>query len=147
MVNPSWARVQGLGLCPAPLFLSTAKPRYNSTQGWWRSCTIDTLPAMKPQRLWIVASLLIASSSSMTAAENGLVAFGPNNITHVYRSPDPLDFGGVQNADRHWITSLAVAAPEIISYEGQDYIAALNPKLDGIRIARLTWTGATASKN
>jgi len=73
--------------------------------------------------------------------------YGPNNITHVYRSPDPLDFGGVQNADRHWIASLSVAAPEIISHEGQDYIAALNPKLDGIRIARLTWTQAAAGRN
>jgi hypothetical protein len=70
--------------------------------------------------------------------------YGPNNVTHVYRSTDPLDFGGRDHADRHWILSLPVAAPEIISHEGQDYIAALNPKLDGIRVARLKWVSTPA---
>jgi hypothetical protein len=32
-----------------------------------------------------------------------------------------------------------VAAPELIQHEGQWYIAALRPELDGIRIARLVW--------
>jgi hypothetical protein len=37
------------------------------------------------------------------------------------------------------IGTLPVAAPEIILHDGQYYIAALKPGLDGIRIARLRW--------
>jgi len=33
----------------------------------------------------------------------------------------------------------AGGAPEIISYQGSDYIAALRPGLDGIQIAKLKW--------
>jgi len=57
--------------------------------------------------------------------------------TNIYRSSDPLDFG-IDN-DRYLITQLPVAAPEIIHFEGQWYIAALMPDLQGIRIARLKW--------
>jgi hypothetical protein len=32
-----------------------------------------------------------------------------------------------------------ICAPEIVKHEGQYYIAALNPNLDGIRIAKLKW--------
>ena len=45
---------------------------------------------------------------------------------------------GVGN-DRYRVGTLPVAAPEIIDHRGQWYIAALNPALDGIRIARLRW--------
>jgi hypothetical protein len=31
---------------------------------------------------------------------------------------------------------------EIIHHEGEDYISALKPELDGIRIARLEWASA-----
>ncbi len=42
--------------------------------------------------------------------------------------------------DRYFLCTLPVAAPEIISYKGQYYIAALNQGvLDGIRIAKLKW--------
>jgi hypothetical protein len=63
--------------------------------------------------------------------------YGREAQTSVYRSRDPLDFG-IED-DRYLVGTLPVAAPEIIRHDGQDYIAALNPGLDGIRIARLKW--------
>jgi hypothetical protein len=64
--------------------------------------------------------------------------------TSVYYSSDPMMFGINQDA-RYFICTLPVAAPEIIYYEGRYYIAALNEgALDGIRIARLTWTRGNA---
>lgn len=64
--------------------------------------------------------------------------YGPNNITSIYASPDPLDFG--INDDKYFVTTLPVAAPEIIQYKDQYYIAALLPNIKGIRIAKLKWT-------
>jgi acetyl esterase/lipase len=63
--------------------------------------------------------------------------YGPDAQTSVYRSQDPLDFG-IED-DRCFIGTLPIAAPEIVQHEGTWYIAALNPRLDGIRIARLKW--------
>lgn len=57
--------------------------------------------------------------------------------TSVYRSKDPLDFG-VED-DKCFVCTLPVAAPEIITHEGQDYIACLLPTLKGMRITRLKW--------
>ena len=52
----------------------------------------------------------------------------------------PLDFG-IDHDEGHFICRLPIAAPEIIPTGDQYYIAALNtPKLNGIRIAPLTWT-------
>ena len=59
-------------------------------------------------------------------------------LTHVYASRDALDFG--VDDDRHHVGTLPVAAPEIVRHDGQDYILALTPALDGIRVAKLTWT-------
>jgi hypothetical protein len=67
--------------------------------------------------------------------------YGRENLTHDYRSSDALQFGRDEDA-KYWIAALPVAAPEIIQYEKQDYIAALNPELNGIRIARLNWVSA-----
>jgi hypothetical protein len=64
--------------------------------------------------------------------------YGQDAQTSVYRSQDPLDFG-IED-DRCFVGTLPVAAPEIIQHEGTWYIAALNPHLDGIRIARLRWS-------
>jgi hypothetical protein len=58
--------------------------------------------------------------------------------TSVYRSQNPFDFG-IED-DRCFIGTLPVAAPEIIQHEGSWFIAALNPHLDGIRIATLRWS-------
>lgn len=63
--------------------------------------------------------------------------YGKNNVSSIYASPDPLDFG--VNDDRFYLGTLPVAAPEIVVYEGQYYIAALLQSLKGIRIAKLKW--------
>lgn len=60
--------------------------------------------------------------------------------TSVYRSKDPLDFG--VDSDEKFVGLLAVAAPEVVLHEGQYYIAALRPDLQGIRICRLRWDPA-----
>ncbi|WP_425395437.1 hypothetical protein [Aeoliella sp.] len=64
--------------------------------------------------------------------------YGRNNISRIYRSKDPLMFG-VNEDELYHVGSMAVAAPEIIQHEGQDYIVALNTTLDGLRIAKLGW--------
>ncbi len=66
--------------------------------------------------------------------------YGANNRTHIYRSKSPYKFG--VDSDVYHVGTLPIAAPEIIEYNGQDYIAALNPGLDGIRIAQLGWKEA-----
>ncbi|HAV64537.1 MAG TPA: hypothetical protein DCY13_19485 [Verrucomicrobiales bacterium] len=60
--------------------------------------------------------------------------------TTVYRSANPLNFG--LHDDSTIVASLPVAAPELILHEGQWYVAALTPELDGIRVARLSWQPA-----
>jgi hypothetical protein len=62
-------------------------------------------------------------------------AYGQNAKTSVYRSQDPTNFG--VNDDRFLATTMPVAAPEIVEYEGQIYMASLLPGLNGIRIARM----------
>ena len=63
--------------------------------------------------------------------------YGKNNVTSIYASPDPLNFG--VNDDRYFIGTLPVAAPEIVKHNGRYYIAALLPSLKGIRLAKLKW--------
>ncbi len=63
--------------------------------------------------------------------------YGVPSLNTQYASPNPLNFG--VGHDRFLIGTLEVAAPEIFRYEGQWYMAALNPGLDGIRIAPLEW--------
>ncbi len=63
--------------------------------------------------------------------------YGENNISSVYASPDPLNFG--INDDRYFLVTLAAAAPEIIKHNDRYYIAALLPSLKGIRVANLGW--------
>ncbi|NQT00888.1 MAG: hypothetical protein HQ580_02585 [Planctomycetes bacterium] len=57
--------------------------------------------------------------------------------TTVFRSADPLRFGINDNSLE--VTTLPVAAPEIILPNGRYYIASLMPSLKGIQIARLKW--------
>jgi len=64
--------------------------------------------------------------------------YGKNNISTVYGSKDPLNFG-IDTDHGYYVTRLPVAAPELIRHEGTWYIAALKPGLDGIRMARLKW--------
>lgn len=63
--------------------------------------------------------------------------YGPGGLNTQYVSDNPLLFG-VGN-DSRMISKLNVSAPEIIEFNGEYYIAALNPNLDGMRIAKLKW--------
>jgi hypothetical protein len=64
--------------------------------------------------------------------------YGADAQTSVYRSKDPLRFG-IDGDDQYLVCRLPVAAPEIVQFAGEYYIAALLPDLKGIRIARLRW--------
>lgn len=66
--------------------------------------------------------------------------YGQDAQTSVYCSRDPLDFG--INTDKHLAGRLPVAAPEIFTYQGRLYIAALNSAIQGIQIAKLGWQPA-----
>lgn len=63
--------------------------------------------------------------------------YGERALNTQYASPNPLAFGVAD--DRYRVSTLPVAAPEIVRHEGQEYIASLMPSLKGIRIARLAW--------
>jgi hypothetical protein len=63
--------------------------------------------------------------------------YGQDAITRVYVSDDPLNFG--IHDDSFFCAELPIAAPEIVTSNGQDYLAALNPGLDGIQVVRLEW--------
>ena len=63
--------------------------------------------------------------------------YGENNLNTQYASLNPLDFGVGHDVFR--ISTLPVAAPEIVYHDGQYYIFALNTGLDGIRMAKLKW--------
>ncbi|MGQ9562142.1 MAG: hypothetical protein ACUVQG_09325 [Thermogutta sp.] len=64
--------------------------------------------------------------------------YGLKAQTSVYWSNNPHDFG-LDHDDAHFVCTLPVAAPEVITYKNQWYIAALTPSLSGIQIARLEW--------
>jgi hypothetical protein len=64
--------------------------------------------------------------------------YGVPSLNTQYTSSNPLNFG--VGHDRFRTSTLPVAAPEVILHQGQWYIAALKPGLDGIRIARLKWS-------
>lgn len=63
--------------------------------------------------------------------------YGRGARTSVYRSKDSMDFG--VGDDRFLVCTLPVAAPEIIRYKQEDYIASLLPSLKGIQVTRLKW--------
>jgi hypothetical protein len=67
--------------------------------------------------------------------------YGKDAQTSVYFSGDPLNFG-IDEDRKHFITTLPLAAPEIIKHNGQYFIAALLPSLKGIQIARLSWVAS-----
>ena len=67
--------------------------------------------------------------------------YGTKSLNTQYCSPNPLNFG--VGDDRFMIGELPVAAPEIVHYKGQWYIAALKPTLKGIQVARLKWVAPT----
>ena len=63
--------------------------------------------------------------------------YGQNAQTTVYASPNPMYFG--IDSDEMKVCTLPIAAPEVIELDGQYYIAALKPELDGVQIAQLEW--------
>ncbi len=63
--------------------------------------------------------------------------YGEKNLNTQYCSPNLMDFG--VDSDKYMIGEMAVAAPEIVFYEDEYYMAALLPSLKGIRIAKLEW--------
>jgi len=63
--------------------------------------------------------------------------YGKNSQTTVYASPNPMYFG--VNDPSQKLCTLPIAAPEIVFHGGKYYVVALNPELDGIRMARLEW--------
>jgi hypothetical protein len=65
--------------------------------------------------------------------------YGKESQTSVYYSRNPLDFG-IDEDNEHFVTTLPIAAPEIVRHEGRWFIAALLPSLKGIQIAPLEWT-------
>jgi hypothetical protein len=67
----------------------------------------------------------------------------PVSHATVRRASDPLDFG-IED-DTKLVASLPIAAPELIEQDGEWFLAALNPGLDGIRVTRLEWTPADGS--
>jgi hypothetical protein len=71
--------------------------------------------------------------------------YAPQPRTSVYASTDPMKFG-INQDHLYFVTELPVAAPEIIHFEGQDYIAALLPSFQGIRMAKLGWRNTDAKK-
>lgn len=71
--------------------------------------------------------------------------YGKENLNTEYASRDPFNFGVGQ--DDFMIATLPVAAPEIIHFKNRYYIAALNPGLDGIRLAPLRWKPVHHSKD
>lgn len=64
--------------------------------------------------------------------------YGRDAITRIYRSNDPLRFG-INEDETYFVSTLPVAAPELIQHKGKLYIAALRTGLDGIQVARLKW--------
>ncbi len=63
--------------------------------------------------------------------------YGPGAQTTVYQSANPFHFG-IDN-DAGYVRQMNLCAPEIVTLDGKYYIAALNPDLDGVRVARLKW--------
>lgn len=64
--------------------------------------------------------------------------YGRDAITRVYHSRDPFDFGVVRDVGR-LVSSLPVAAPELVQEDGQWFMASLLPSLKGIQVSRLEW--------
>jgi hypothetical protein len=65
-------------------------------------------------------------------------SYSPKPRTHVYASRDPMRFG-IDGDDSKYVAEVPFAAPEIVRVDGQDYVVALTPELDGMRVTKLKW--------
>ena len=61
--------------------------------------------------------------------------------THVFRSENPLDFG-LGDASGRYVGTLPVAAPELYTIDGQDYVSSNHDPLLGTQMCRLEWVRA-----
>jgi len=68
------------------------------------------------------------------------VEYGMKNLNVQYCSSDPLNFG--VDTDSLMVGRLKIAAPEVIQFEGQYYLASLKSTLDGIKLAKLEFAEA-----
>lgn len=66
--------------------------------------------------------------------------YGAQNLNTQYASPIRLISEWEKTGSG---PALPVAAPKIVCYEKKYYIAALNPGLNGIRVAKLNWKPKT----
>ncbi|UUO07627.1 hypothetical protein M4951_04800 [Blastopirellula sp. J2-11] len=64
--------------------------------------------------------------------------YGKDQISTLYHSDDPNYFG-INQDERFLVARMPVAAPEIVLHNGEYYVFALNPELNGIRATKLTW--------
>lgn len=86
------------------------------------------------------------SESPFVVHKNGLFylfrnqLYGMSALNSQYVSDNPLYFG--IRDDSRMIGQMNVAAPEIVEHDGEYFIVALKPNLDGIRMAKLTWKTA-----
>ena len=72
-----------------------------------------------------------------TSQVNAPCKYCPGVTTYVYASTDPTDFG--INDDSKLIAELPIAAPEIHTVNGVDYIARLLESVQGIQVCELRW--------
>ncbi len=72
-----------------------------------------------------------------TSSEKAPSNYGPGVMTYVYASTDPGSFG--VDDDSRLVAALPVAAPEIHTVDGKDYMARLLESVKGIQICDLSW--------
>jgi hypothetical protein len=65
------------------------------------------------------------------------LVYGEGQRNVQYAAQNPFCFG--VDDDRDYVGHLPIAAPEVVVHDGQHYLAALLPTLDGIRITKLVW--------
>ena len=63
--------------------------------------------------------------------------YRPPARTHVYRSKDPFDFG--LGDDSKWVTTLRVAAPEVVQVGDQFYISTVEDLKGGLQLLKMKW--------
>ena len=63
--------------------------------------------------------------------------YQPPAETHVYCSEDPLDFG--RGDDSKHLTTLRVAAPEVLLCDGEWFISSVEDLRGGVQLSRLAW--------
>ena len=63
--------------------------------------------------------------------------YRPPARTHIYRSEDPFDFG--RGNDSKLVTTLRLAAPEVVKLGEQYYISTVEDLKGGVQLVKLKW--------